>query len=296
MDATLRKTIAVLFSCGNFIFQEVFQMKNKTIRALVESAVMIALATVLSLLKIVELPAGGSVTIASMLPIAVIAYRHGLGWGLGAGLVHGGIQQLLGLNSLQWVSGWKSVLAVILLDYIIAFAVVGLSGVFRKAVKNQATALTLGCVLICVLRYACHVISGATVWVGLSIPTQAALGYSFIYNATYMIPETIVLVVAALYVGSTVDFRAEMPTRMRREEEKKGTAWLAPAAGLVVTAAVIYDVAAVFSHLQNGETGEFAITQITEVNWLSVIIVTAAAALIAALLLGVRSALKRKVA
>lgn len=271
-------------------------MKNKTVRALVESAVMIALATVLSRIEIVDLPYGGSVTIASMLPIAIIAYRHGLGWGLGAGLVHGVIQQLFGLNNLSYVTGWQSVLAVILLDYIVAFAIVGLAGVFRKAVKNQATALMLGCVLICVLRYACHVISGATVWAGLSIPTQAALGYSFIYNATYMVPETIVLVVAALYIGSTIDFRAEMPTRMRREEQKGGTVWLAPAAGLVVTAAVVYDVAAIFSHLQSGETGEFDIRQITEVNWLSVVIVTVVAALIAAVLLGVRSALKRKAA
>ena len=57
---------------------------------------------------------------------------------------------------------------------------------------------------------------------------------------------------------------------------------------------MIYDIAAVFAHLQDGESGEFAITQITEVNWLSVVIVTAVAALIAAVLLAVRSALKRK--
>lgn len=285
--------IAVLFSCGNFILGG-FSMKNKTVRALVESAVMIALATVLSLIKIVDFPHGGSVTIASMLPIAVIAYRHGLGFGIGAGLVHGVLQQLLGLNTLSWVTGWQSILAVIMLDYIVAFGVIGFAGVFRRAVKNQATALTMGCVLVCVLRYACHVISGATVWAGLSIPTKAALGYSFIYNATYMIPETIVLVVAALYIGSTVDFRAEMPTRVHRDAQKAGTGWLAPVAGLVVTAAVIYDVAAVFSHLQDGETGEFAITQITDVNWMAVIAVTAAAAVVAAVLLLIRSSMKRK--
>lgn len=269
-------------------------MKNKTVRALVESAVMIALATILSRIEIVDLPYGGSVTIASMLPIAIIAYRHGLGWGLGAGLVHGVIQQLFGLNNLSWVTGWKSILAVILLDYIVAFAVIGLAGVFRKTVKNQAIALTLGGVLVCVLRYACHVISGATVWAGLSIPTQAALGYSFIYNATYMIPETIVFIVAALYIGSTIDFRAEMPTRIRQETQTAGTGWMAPVAGFVISAAVIFDVSAVFSHLQDGETGEFAITRIAEVNWTLVIAVTAAAALIAAALLAVRSALKHK--
>ena len=269
-------------------------MQNKTVRVLVESAVMVALATVLSLIKIVDLPFGGSVTIASMLPVAVIAYRHGILWGLGTGLVYGAIQQLLGLNNLTYVTGWQSVLAVILLDYIVAFAVIGFAGIFRRVVKSQATALTMGCVLACVLRYASHVIAGATVWKGLSIPTQASLGYSFIYNATFMVPETIVLVVAALYLGSTIDFRAEMPTRMRREVQAHGTAWLAPAAGLAVTAAVIYDVAAVFSHLQDAENGEFAITQISQVNWLSVIIVTVVAAIVAAVLLAIRASMKTK--
>ena len=174
------------------------------------------------------------------------------------------------------------------------FAVIGFAGIFRRVVKSQATALTMGCVLACVLRYASHVIAGATVWKGLSIPTQASLGYSFIYNATFMVPETIVLVVAALYLGSTIDFRAEMPTRMRREAAAKGTGWLAPIAGLVVTAAVIYDVAAVFSHLQDAESGEFAITQISQVNWLSVIIVTVAAAVVAAVLLAIRASMKTK--
>ena len=51
--------------------------------------------------------------------------------------------------------------------------------------------------------------------------------------------------------------------------------------------AVIYDVAAVFSHLQDAESGEFAITQISQVNWLSVIIVTVVAAIVAAVLLAI---------
>lgn len=58
--------------------------KNKT-RRLIETAVMLALATVLSVLKIAELPYGGSVTFASMLPLAIIAYRYGAGWGLLSG-------------------------------------------------------------------------------------------------------------------------------------------------------------------------------------------------------------------
>ena len=250
-------------------------MRDKKLLALVESAIMIALATVLSIFKIIDLPYGGSVTIASMLPVAIIAYRHGLGWGIGSGFVYGVLQQLLGLNKLSWVTGWQSIVAVVLLDYIIAFTVIGFAGVFRKSISNQAVGLSMGCLLTCILRYACHVVSGATVWAGLSIPTQDALIYSFIYNATYMLPEAIVLIAAAMYIGSTIDLRAAVPTRMYQKSEDKNTAWMLPVAGLSVVAAVVYDVVAIFAHLQDAETGEFTITNIAEVDWTSVIVVTA---------------------
>lgn len=73
-------------------------MKNTKTRALVESAILIALATILSLIKLVDLPYGGSITIASMFPIVILSYRFGLRWGCAAGLVYGIIQQLTGLS------------------------------------------------------------------------------------------------------------------------------------------------------------------------------------------------------
>ena len=195
-------------------------MKISRTKKMVECAVLLAIATVLSLIKIVDLPYGGSVTIASMLPVVIISYRHGLGYGLISGTLYGLIQQLLGLNTLSYVTTWQSILAVILLDYVVAFMVIGLGGIFRKSVPNQAAAMTLGSMLVCVLRYICHVISGCTVWAGLSIPTSAAFVYSLAYNASYMIPETIVLAVAAYYLGSSLDFRVEHPVRMIREKKE----------------------------------------------------------------------------
>ncbi len=189
-------------------------------KKIAEAAVMLAVATVLSLIKILDLPYGGSVTIACMLPVVIIAYRHGVKLGLLTGLVFGIIQQLLGLNTLSYVSTWQSVIAVIMLDYIIAFMVIGLGGVFRK-LSSQANALLFGTIFVCILRYACHVISGATVWAGLSIPTNAALIYSFGYNATYMIPETIVTAVLAYYVGSMIDFRNDQITSIKKSEKEK---------------------------------------------------------------------------
>lgn len=275
-----------------FVLGGTVMSQNKT-KSLVECAIMIALATVLSMIKLAELPYGGSITIASMLPIAIIAYRRGMGWGLGSAFVYGVVQQLLGLNSLSYVTTWQSIVAVILLDYIVAFTVIGFAGIFRNKIENQALGLTLGCVFVSILRYICHVISGATVWAGLSIPTQAALSYSFIYNATYMLPECIILAVTAVYIGSVIDFREEKLKRVVKSDTKAYSPTINVAAGLVAAGAVIYDAVEVFSHLQNAETGEFDITGLAAVNWTAFIAVTVSAVVVTVLLLIVNKTLKK---
>lgn len=275
-----------------FVLGGTVMSQSKT-KSLVECAIMIALATVLSMIKLAELPYGGSITIASMLPIAIIAYRRGMGWGLGSAFVYGIVQQLLGLNSLSYVTTWQSIVAVILLDYIVAFTVIGFAGIFRNKIENQALGLTLGCVFVSILRYICHVISGATVWAGLSIPTQAALSYSFIYNATYMLPECIILAVTAVYIGSVIDFREEKLKRVVKSDTKAYSPTINVAAGLVAAGAVIYDAVEVFSHLQNAETGEFDITGLAAVNWTAFIAVTVSAVVVTVLLLIVNKTLKK---
>ncbi len=267
--------------------------QSKTVLALTESAVMVAFASVLSLFKLIDLPYGGSVTVASMLPVAIIAYRHGLGWGMISSLVYAVIQQLMGLSTLSYVTGWQSVVALIFLDYIIAFAVIGLAGIFRKFVKNQALGLCLGCFFVSLLRYACHVVSGATVWAGLSIPTEAALIYSFSYNATFMVPETIILLVIGAYITANIDFTAKTPTRLVRADMPKNLGWMAPVAGLSVVIAVVLDTRLIFAKLQNAD-GEFDITGLANVNWVAVAAITAVGVLIAASLFAIRSVLAKK--
>jgi thiamine transporter len=256
-------------------------MKTTKSKVLTESAIMIALSTVLSIIKIAEMPYGGSVTVASALPIIIIAYRYGMKTGLFAGIVHATLQLVLGLSTLSYAPTWQSAVAIIMLDYIVAFTFVGFAGIFRKGIKNQAAAITAGAILISVLRYICHVISGATVWAGISIPTAAALAYSFIYNATYMIPETIVLSIAALYIGSLIDFRVPFPKRLATKKENVALPWAKPVAGLLVCGAVIFDVAEIFEKLQDAETGEFTIAYLADVNWIAVTTVSAIALAVA---------------
>lgn len=261
------------------------QTKGKNrVRKLVECAVMIALASALSFFPILKMPYGGSVTFASMLPIILIAYRNGFGWGLGSGFAFAFIQQMLGLDNLSYVSTWQSVLAVIILDYALAFVVLGLGGIFRGKLKNQSAEMVLGTVFVCALRYLCHVISGATVWAGISIPTKAALIYSIGYNATYMLPEVIVTAVVAYYVASMIDFRKEKIGRISASDEKiklpTSCKVLRIVSTTVAVAATVFDAVAIFSHIQDGDSGEFTFAHMGEVAWTPVIIVSAVAAVI----------------
>ncbi len=252
---------------------------NKKILVLVESAVMIALATVLSLLKLAELPAGGSVTFASMLPIVLISYRHGVKHGVLAGTVYGVLQQLLGLRTLSYVTGFASVLAVVLLDYVVAFAVLGLGGVFRKKGMRQTAALISGGTLACALRYVCHVISGATVWAGLSIPTEAVLIGSIAYNATYMIPETLILLLVLFYISEALRLDARAPKRIAKTGRGNVAAVATVlAGGAFLLGAAIYDVIVIFSAMQ--ATGSLLLTGLADAPWLYILIATLAGVLI----------------
>ena len=269
-------------------------------RRLVESALLIAIGTVLSVLTVAQLPYGGSVTLASMLPMVLLAYRHGTVWGLGCGVVYGILQQLLGLSTLSYFTTWQSIVAIILLDYVVAFAVSGLGGIFRRTRLSQGVALTLGALLVCLLRYTCHVVSGATVWAGLSIPTTAALAYSFIYNATYMIPETVVLLLATLYLGSLLDFGKEDIGYLSTARTGSRTAdILAALSGLLTVGAVGFDIVMVFARLQDAETGEFNIQNLDVAQFagsylMAIVIATAATVVAVGVMLIVRYYLLHK--
>ena len=92
-------------------------MKNTKTKMLCEAAIFIAMAEILSLIKLYEFPNGGSVTL-EMLPIILFAARYGCGWGAGAGLVYGAITYLIGNKfSIDWTT--------IICDYFLAFVALG---------------------------------------------------------------------------------------------------------------------------------------------------------------------------
>ena len=96
-----------------------------------------------------------------------------------------------------------------------------------------------------------------------------------------MIPETIILVLSAAYIGAALDFRGKLPTRMKSERFDKVSSICLISAGLAALAGLITDTILVFSKLQNYDSGEFMITALGDVNWLAFGIVTVICALIA---------------
>lgn len=105
------------------------EKRKKTILRLCESAIMIALATVLSMIKFANLPFGGSVTLCSMLPLVLIAYRYKWKWGVLTGVVYGLVQMVLGANNLSYGTSALAVILIILFDYLVAFGAIGFAGV-----------------------------------------------------------------------------------------------------------------------------------------------------------------------
>lgn len=175
------------------------------IRTLAESAIMIALATLLSVFYVYELPFGGSVTLFSQLPIIVIAYRYGIKQGLFTGFVMGILQMILGAANFSYVTGILAMVILAFSDYIAAFGVLGLAGIFRNRFNKPALELALGAAVSSFLRYLCHIISGVTIWKGYAPKTEGVLYYAVTYNGFYMIPEIIITVIGAVAVALSFD-------------------------------------------------------------------------------------------
>ena len=196
-------------------------MTNTKTRKIVESALLFALAVVLSFIHLPSLPYGGSITLCSALPIILISYRHGLSWGLFSGFVFSILQMFTGMSSLRAYTPLMMI-GVILFDYVVAFTVLGFGGIFRNKFKSASVALVLGSVVALGFRYLAHFVSGfiffgeyaewfftqdsisewgAKILNSLTGPALYAL-YSAVYNATFMIPEIIITAIIAAIIGT----------------------------------------------------------------------------------------------
>ncbi len=176
------------------------EQMRETILATAAGGMAIALSSVLSLVKLFAMPQGGSITAASMLPILFVALAFGPAWGMGVGAVYGLLQFVIEPYSAHWAS--------IILDYPLAFGLLGLAGFFalpkadrlaERQILRRLGAIRWPMVIAAVLtgmlgRTICHVASGVIFYASYA-GDQNPLIYSLVYNLSYMVPEAIITLV-----------------------------------------------------------------------------------------------------
>ena len=207
-------------------------MQTRTQR-LTESAMLLAVAIVLELMSkafIPEMPFGGQVTLASMLPVVLISYRHGVRWGLVSGVAYAFIQMAIGARTVAaaFQPGYfgdgrmiANAFIMCVLDYLLAFTLLGLGGVLRSRVKRPGLSLACGSLVALGARFAAHVLSGYILFSGWAewfftqegfpgfgqalveslTPGMLGFVYSLVYNAMYMVPEMVITAAAAVLLG-----------------------------------------------------------------------------------------------
>ncbi len=186
-------------------------MKNKKIRTLAECAILVALGTILSLFKIWEMPLGGAVTPLSMLPVCLIGFMHGPKWSFGSAFVYSLFQLFTG-SVFAWGLTPFVLVICILFDYIVAFTVLGVTGLFRGR-SNRG--IIIGTALAMLLRFACHLITGVTIWASSAPEGWNPWVYSIAYNGAYMLPELIFTMIGLIAILNVPAFKRLLDKRSR---------------------------------------------------------------------------------
>ncbi len=184
-SAALIALMAIMYFFGNK--KSAYNTKSVTY-----AAVCLAMSFALSYVKFFSLPQGGSVTLASLLPLMIYSYAFGVKKGLLCGLLYGLLQFMQSPILYQPMQFF--------LDYPLAFGFIGLSGIMRefKLFKgNVILEFCAGSIISVVLRFACHVVSGVFVFYSYA-GDQNPLIYSLVYNSFTFVDMAIAIAAGIL--------------------------------------------------------------------------------------------------
>jgi thiamine transporter len=156
--------------------------ETELVRILTETIVMVALAGALYLIKIFTLPQGGSITLGSMVPIFLLALRRGPRIGMIGGVAFGLVALVEDVYSGVEVIFYP---AQVILDYPLAFGLLGLAGFFRKIP-------VLGVGVSIAARFCSHFVSGVLFFASYAPAGVSPFVYSAVYNAGFLIPEFVI--------------------------------------------------------------------------------------------------------
>lgn len=173
---------------------------------------MLALAFALSCAKLFEMPMGGSVTVASMLPIMLISVKYGIGTGLATSAAYS-LTQLMqafaSANVFPYCESGEALVICILFDYVVPFTLIGLAGVFHqiKLTKNVELNVYAGIISVVILRFFSHFITGVVIWNQWAPDGMGKYLYSFLYNAGFLSIDFLICIVCAILIFRKPELR-----------------------------------------------------------------------------------------
>ncbi len=180
--------LAALVIVGVVLYCVVRDKRKWSVRMIANASLCIALSFVLSYVRLYKLPQGGSITLASMLPLFMFAYAYGVGPGMLTGMAYGILQFIQDAYFVHPIE--------LLLDYPLAFAMLGLCGLAPRF--SERYGMIPGIVLGVFGRFLCAFLSGV-VFFGMYAPEgQHVAVYSAVYNGLYLIPEAAICIVLAM--------------------------------------------------------------------------------------------------
>lgn len=164
----------------------------KDTRVLTEAALAVALAFVLGLIKVFQMPFGGSISL-EMVPLVLLALRQGPVVGITSGAVYGIIQLIVSPFIVHPVQ--------VLFDYPLPFAALGLAGLFSPTVRGAVA----GVAVAVAARFACHFVSGVVFFASYAPAGWNPYVYSAAYNAAYLVPSAVVAAIAVVALPKALD-------------------------------------------------------------------------------------------
>lgn len=181
------------------------ESKDFDSKSITYAGICIAMSFALSYLRLIRMPQGGSITPASLLPLMIYAYLFGVRKGVFAGFAYGLLQALQDPSILHP--------AQFLLDYPVAFAWIGIAGIFakvKKLDKYPQLQFACGATLAGLGRFAMHFLSGAFAFGAFAPDGTPVLLYSFTYQAGYVLPDLAIAVIAGILLFSSKTFVKEL--------------------------------------------------------------------------------------
>lgn len=186
-------SVAVL----TIIFSKNEEEQSST-KSIAYAGICIALSFGLSFIKLFSLPQGGSITLGSMLPVLIYSYLCGAKKGIMVGIIYGALQFI---QSPQLYHPMQ-----VILDYPIAFGVLGLCGITKDfKIKRDLVKFIIGCVIAVTFRYCSHFLSGYYVFSSWAMEGYSALTWSLVYNL-YVIVELAVVLALSVPLFSSKGF------------------------------------------------------------------------------------------